>query len=377
MPSLISSVSNMSTAYVAVACLVIVLVARRIRLHFARRVFKKQNGCEPIQASWPIKDPIFASDIVRYTAELAKQKKILEGAADRFRRMGCYTYKYAMGPTSVIATAEPENIKTVLALRFKDYSLGQRKSVFNPLLGGGIFNSDGAAWAHSRHVIRPSFVRDQVADLAIFERHISYLFAAIPRDGSTVDLQELFFRFTIDSATEFLFGQSTNTLRMIKQGGEPQQDAAFVEAFSVAQNDILQRARLGFVEKILPKKKVVQEAISICHSYVDAFVDDAVQYNEMSDIEKKAVGGGEKYIFLHELAKSMTDKKKLRYEALNVLLAGRDTTAGLLGNMFFELSKQPAIWAKLREEVAQFNGKPPTYEQLKSLKYLKWCMNEC
>jgi cytochrome P450 len=163
---------------------------------------------------------------------------------------------------------------------------------------------------------------------------------------------------------------------MYKHGGGPQQDAAFAEAFAIAQNDVVVRDRLGKLSMLMRDKKA-QQAIKVCHEYVDQFVDDAVQYNEMTDIEKKAAGGGEKYIFLHELAKSMKDKKRLRCEALNVLLAGRDTTASLLGNMFFELAKQPGIWAKLREEVAQFEGRPPTYEQLKRLKYLRWCMNEC
>jgi hypothetical protein len=61
-------------------------------------------------------------------------------------------------------------------------------------------------------MIRPNFIRSQVADLDTFETHISHLIDAIPRDGSTVDLQELFFSLTMDSATEFLFGKSTNTL---------------------------------------------------------------------------------------------------------------------------------------------------------------------
>ncbi len=61
-------------------------------------------------------------------------------------------------------------------------------------------------------MIRPNFTRAQVADLETFETHVGHLIDAIPRDGTTVDLQELFFSLTMDSATEFLFGKSTNTL---------------------------------------------------------------------------------------------------------------------------------------------------------------------
>ena len=42
-------------------------------------------------------------------------------------------------------------------------------------------------------MLRPNFVRSQVADLDMFEVHIKDLIKAIPRDGSNVDLAELFF----------------------------------------------------------------------------------------------------------------------------------------------------------------------------------------
>ncbi|KAH0393748.1 hypothetical protein KCU89_g12089, partial [Aureobasidium melanogenum] len=61
---------------------------------------------------------------------------------------------------------------------------------------------------------------------------------------------------------------------------------------------------------------------------------------------------------------------------LNVLLAGRDTTAGLLSNAFHVLSRHPDIWKKLRAEIATLGGRLPTYEDLKSLKYLKCVLNE-
>lgn len=113
----------------------------------------------------------------------------------------------------VIHTAEPEIVKTVLSTKFDDFALSQRRiNAVAPLLGKGIFASNGAAWERSRAMIRPSFTRSQVADLDSLETHIENLISAIPRDGSTVDLQPLFFSLTMDSATDFLFGRSTKSL---------------------------------------------------------------------------------------------------------------------------------------------------------------------
>lgn len=55
----------------------------------------------------------------------------------------------AMGRVFV-NTIDPENIKAVLATNFNDFGLGHRLHTFGPLLGKGIFTTDGAHWEHSR-----------------------------------------------------------------------------------------------------------------------------------------------------------------------------------------------------------------------------------
>lgn len=68
----------------------------------------------------------------------------------------------------------------------------------------------------------------------------------------------------------------------------------------------------------------------------------------------------------------------LRDQLVAVLLAGRDTTAVTLSWLFYELSQQPKIVAKLREEIVGRVGehKVPTYEDLKSMRYLNHVINE-
>jgi hypothetical protein len=84
-----------------------------------------------------------------------------------------------------------------------------------------------------------------------------------------------------------------------------------------------------------------------------------------------------KYIFANELALATDDPMQIRAELLNILLAGRDTTAGLLSNTFHVLARRPDVWAKLKSEVDQLEGKRPDYETLRNMKYLKFVLNEC
>ena len=70
----------------------------------------------------------------------------------------------------------------------------------------------GHRWQHSREMLRPNFIRTQIGDIDMFEKHVQHFIHAMPRDGSTVHLHDLFIRFSLDVATDLLFGESTNTL---------------------------------------------------------------------------------------------------------------------------------------------------------------------
>ena len=203
--------------------------------------------------------------------------------------------------------------------------------------------------------------------------HIQHLFAKIPRDGSTVDLQPLFFQLTLDSATEFLFGESVDVLR--SPAGSEQQ--LFGQAFDYAQMELPSRSRLGpFLW--LYRNKEFDVACKRVHSFVDQFVLKALEYRRSNRAGKKdQEKEGGKYIFANELALATDDPMQIRAELLNILLAGRDTTAGLLSNTFWVLAHRPDVWAKLKSEIDQLDGERPDYETLRNMKYLKFVLNEC
>ena len=79
-------------------------------------------------------------------------------------------------------------------------------------LGNGIFNVDGHIWSNSRALLRPQFHRERVSDLHVFEDHISKMIQLLPKDGKTIDLMVWWFRFTLDASTEYLFGESVESL---------------------------------------------------------------------------------------------------------------------------------------------------------------------
>ncbi|KAL1640304.1 hypothetical protein SLS58_007120 [Diplodia intermedia] len=352
-----------------------------------------------------MRDPILGLDVLLASIRAGKEHRLLDMLTARFAETNSDTFTSKRLGAPALMTMAPANVKAILSTRFDDFAIAPfRQPALHGFLGDGIFTTDGSHWAASRAMIRPNFVRDQVADLDAFESHVEDLLAAIPKSTSPTqpffDLQELFFKFTIDSATEFLFGKSVRSLRPGSSGGD---EARFAEAFAVAQAEGLDLIRLGPLARLVgPNRARIstgERAVDVVHAYVDQFVDEAVRFREekVAEEKKRGVGGGgggasravekgegeeetnsNKYVFLHELATRTTDKKRLRSELLNVLLAGRDTTASLLGNLFFVLARRPDVWRKLRAEVASTlpGGRRPTYEELRNMKYLKWCLNE-
>jgi len=211
---------------------ILYLLVLQAATSYRRSLISRKHGCKPI-AKFPHKDPILGIDTFLRTVRLAKNGGLLEDVQNRHEKVmgtGHYTFIQLLLGDPIIMTAEPENIKTILATQFKDFELApRRKMAFQPVFGHGIFTTDGGEWETSRALLRPSFTRSQVGDLDTYEVHISNLIKRIPKDGSTVDLQPLFFMLTMDSATDFLFGHSTDVL-----GGSDTSKAGerFADAFS-------------------------------------------------------------------------------------------------------------------------------------------------
>lgn len=75
--------------------------------------------------------------------------------------------------------------------------------------------------------------------------------------------------------------------------------------------------------------------------------------------------------------KLTTDRTVLKDEILNILIAGRDTTAATLTFAFYLLSQHPDATDRLRQEVLEHVGPNarPTHETITNMKYLRAFIN--
>ena len=203
--------------------------------------------------------------------------------------------------------------------RWADFGYGLRRRIFFPLLGDGIFTQDGVAWKHSREMLRPQFSRQQYQDLDILREHVDDLINCILEKGQSVDLQPLLFRFTLNTTSAFLFGESTYSLRA-NQSGE---DIQFAKRFDIAQDYMVQRYQYLDLYWLIGGRRF-REACASVHHFIEKIVDRRLTKPKKSREEKG------RYVFIDAIAEDSRDRTALRDQLINILLAGRDTTACLL-----------------------------------------------
>ena len=152
------------------------------------------------------------------------------------------TVEIPLGGQRFIFTAQPENIKAILATQFSDYGKGEPfHKDWQDFLGDSIFTTDGDLWHGSRQLIRPQFVKSRVSDLELFETHVQQLIGLMGGQGQEVDVDALFYRFTLDTAMDILLGHSIDNL------GNPQNE--FAEAFGEVQRvQVCQKPLRAFLQ---------------------------------------------------------------------------------------------------------------------------------
>ncbi|KAK8863031.1 cytochrome P450, partial [Apiospora arundinis] len=349
---------------------VLYLLARQLRVWRHDRDFRLANGCQPAPMDKLITwlDPLGIGILFKLEKQL-KSHTLLEYMKTRFEE-NSYTFKSRVLLDDFYWTCEPKNIQAILATQFQSFGVGiDRYNNFKPLMGHGIFTSDGAKWEQARALVRPNFVRDQVADLESFEVHFQNMLAKIPKDGKTpVKLKELFQCMTLDSASEMLFGESLNTLT---NTDSQVASAQFAAAFKISQTELARRCRLGRLADWNISKDFL-DACAVTQRFVDNYVAKAMRMRE----NQEKTGKRGRYVFLEELAMVVDDPIAVRDHLLNVLIPARDSTSTLLAATLFAVAKDKSVLRKLQDEVRDLDGVYPSFETLKNMKYLKWVMNE-
>uniref|UniRef100_A0A0W0ETJ6 Putative cytochrome P450 monooxygenase CYP63 n=1 Tax=Moniliophthora roreri TaxID=221103 RepID=A0A0W0ETJ6_MONRR len=332
-------------------------------------------------------------DVLLKMMKAFKTSYILDVYLRLFEEYQCTTLNTRILWSDMIITMDQEHAKFVTSTGFHHFWRGKyQKERMEKFLGQGIFNRDDEMWRMHRSNTRPFFARERISDFETFERYSSKTLGIISSLDATnrpFDAQDLFSRFTLDAASEFLFGKNLDTLSAslptpgktsMSPKGSATEDSwgSFAHAFEKAQEVVTARARLGYfwpLFELLGDKNA--KNAKVIHDWVEPLVNEAL--SEKARMQKAGVTSpiADKN-FLQHLTDSTDDPVIIRDQLLSLLLASRDTTACLLTYVTYFMAIYPDVAQKLRQEVLQHCGAndAPSYEQIRDLKYMRAVLNE-
>jgi len=235
----------------------------------------------------------------------------------------------------------------------------QMRHALEPLIGDGLFISDGLVWKQRRPVVAEVTHTSRLAALAPVMTEVAAEARAVwdaqPADRP-LDVLGFMGWLAAEVICRTLFGRTL--------GSEAARTV--VEAFARYQGCISHLdwpSVLGLPDWVpRPHGRVTQEVQRI-HTVVDALVAGALADPAPSLIRAMAEAGG-------------LDATALRNEAATLFMAGHETTANALAWCCYLLSQAPAAEARLAEEAAALDGRAATWDDLPRLPYTRAVVEE-
>ncbi|KAJ3118678.1 hypothetical protein HDU96_010008 [Phlyctochytrium bullatum] len=276
-------------------------------------------------------------------------------------------------PVNAVFTCDPLVIEHILKTNFENYIKGPRvHKLFEPLLGDGIFTADGNQWKWQRKVSSHIFTGRnfrEVVERVIFEEMEKFL--AVLSDaadsGEQIDVHTLLHCLTIDRVQ-----QQFHTL------DDPNHVPDFVRCFDEVSPMLNLRFPNPFypiTEPLTGRAADIRNRMKIIEGVVYDKIRRKRQERETDVLEEGRTEAHRDLLDLFIAYDEEITDKRLRDMLLNMILAGRDTTAQSLSWTFWLLSSRPVprpeIVSKMCEEIARTVGDAlPTYEEVSSLKYI-------
>ncbi|APA06311.1 hypothetical protein sscle_01g010810 [Sclerotinia sclerotiorum 1980 UF-70] len=212
------------------------------------------------------------------------------------------TYEVKLLGRVGIYTTDPVNVQAIIVSHFEDYGLGSRREGFYPMIGEGIFTQDGESWRHSRD---EGPVDTLLAELKSSARGI-------------VDLQHFFFKFTLNTTTSLIFGEPF-------VGLDPAENEQFQTDFNYS--GLITAIRVHLTEwHWLYNPSNYKKSCSIGKRYAMQYVDHALKDMNQNGTEEAS----KRHHFIIDLYQELRDPVLVRDQLMNILMAGRDTTACLM-----------------------------------------------
>ncbi|MCJ1310992.1 hypothetical protein MMC25_004662 [Agyrium rufum] len=128
------------------------------------------------------------------------------------------------------------------------------------------------------------------------------------------------------------------------------------------------RIYLGPLRFLLPKA-ATRDQWRLVHDFIDFLIEKALQDERDQTNDRHSL--------LHDMIGKTSNTKEIRDQIIQAMTASLDTTALLISNTMFLLSRNPEIWERLRRQTANLDSNQHlTVEDTKKSKLLRYVLLE-
>lgn len=278
-----------------------------------------------------------------------------------------------MGPwftkMNFMVTSDPINVHYIMSKSFDNYVKGDEFREIFQAFGDGIFTSDSETWKYNRSLFHSLFKHrsfEMFLEKTIHKKVkgslLPVLDHAAQQQGTMLDLQDVFNRFTFDNICSIVLGHDPNCLSIEFP------EVACEKAFNEAEESIFYRhvvpKSVWKLQKWLQigQEKKMTEACKIFDQFLYECI--ASKREELSNKYNKNDEVVEAYdvdllttlIREGEKGKGKAhDNVFLRDAAFNLFVAGRDTITSALTWFFWLVATHPLVEAKILQEMEENN----------------------
>jgi cytochrome P450/nitrite reductase/ring-hydroxylating ferredoxin subunit len=281
-------------------------------------------------------------------------------------------YQVQLGPTRMVALSDAALIQKVLRERPGSFRrLVTIEPVFEELGVAGVFSAEGTAWRPLRRLtleaLAPAHLRAFYPALRGVAERLARRWAAEAAAGQPVDVEEDLKRFTVDVTTQLAFGHQLDTLG---QDGDVLQRRLEV-VFPGITRRLFAIAPLWRVVK-LPAERRLERAAAEVLDVLRTLLDQARR--RLADDPSRAARPEtflEAMLLARDEAGRPYTEPQLLGNAIQILLAGEDTTALTLAWAIHELCDHPEVLAGLRDEADRVLGAATVPADLEAVERLE------
>ena len=262
----------------------------------------------------------------------------------------------------ILLVNHPDAIEEVLVQHPRKFMKGRVLKANKRVFGKGLLTSEGDFWLRQRRLAQPAFHRARIAGYASTMVEYTERLLHEWQDGEERDIHKEMMRLTLQIVGKTLFDADVErdaqdvgkSLELLLHLGANFRRTVFVPHWLPTPTNLRLDRAIRQIEKVLyriiaEKRSTGRDAGDLLSMLLAAQDEDGSR---------------------------MTDKQ-LRDEAITLFLAGHETTANTLSWTWWLLAQNPAVEAKLHDELAAvLVGRAPSIDDLPKLVYTNHIITE-